>query len=170
MNTVNIPSLKGMSLSLNSIKVPSYMKLENMNSVEYLTIAIFILYLIFPIYPPNFLSYWIDSSLGYVGIFIICVVLFLYSHPLLAVLFIFVAFEMLRRSSDITTRIPMLKYTPSEKKRASEMKEMNPPRNVSLEEEIVSQMSPVGRSDPIVYQSSGFQPVAEKVGTASKYM
>jgi len=34
---------------------------------------------------------------------------------------------------------------------------------------VVQKMAPIGRSDPIVYTSSTFKPVAEKIDGASMY-
>ena len=47
---------------------------------------------------------------------------------------------------------------------------MNPVKKSTLEEEVVEQMAPVGRSEPAQFMSSGFSPVADNVGSASMYM
>ena len=49
------------------------------------------------------------------------------------------------------------------------MKQMNPIASVSLEEEVVEQMAPIGKSDISVYTSSTFKPVANNVGSASMF-
>jgi hypothetical protein len=49
------------------------------------------------------------------------------------------------------------------------MKKMNPVKTVSLEEEVVEQMAPVGKSDISVFTVSTFKPVAENVGSASMF-
>ena len=44
------------------------------------------------------------------------------------------------------------------------MKEMNPPTHVvSLEEEIIHQMAPIGKSDPTTYIDTSYKPIADKV-------
>ena len=48
------------------------------------------------------------------------------------------------------------------------MKKMNPVASVSLEEEVVEQMAPIGKSDISVYTST-FKPVANDVGSASMF-
>ena len=49
------------------------------------------------------------------------------------------------------------------------MKKMNPEKKETLEEEMVDKMAPVGKSDMISYVTTTFSPVAEEVGSASKY-
>ena len=49
------------------------------------------------------------------------------------------------------------------------MKKMNPVKTVSLEEEVVEQLAPIGKSDLSVFTSSTFKPVAENVGGASMF-
>lgn len=166
MNMMNMKvpfSMKGMTM-------PSYLKVDNMAVWELVLFFVFIVYLIFPYYLPEFIANYIDSPMGYIIMLLITIVLFVYSHPLLAVLFIFVAYELLRRSSESASRVAIIKYTPSEKKRAETMAEMNPPKHTTLEEEMVHKMAPVGKSDPIVYNNSSFLPVAEKVEGASVFM
>ena len=167
MNSLKMPSfMKGATLP----KMPNYLKIDSMSIWEYVLFFVFIIYLIFPFHFPDSIASGIDSPIGYIIILCVTISLFLYSHPLLAVLYIFVAYELLRRSSEITSRVAIVKYTPTEKKRSEVMTAMNPPKSSSLEEDIVAQMAPIGRSDPIVYNSSSYQPVAEKVEGASKFI
>ena len=71
---------------------------------------------------------------------------------------------MLRRSSKLTGTTPIMKYTPTQAKKDKYMKEMNPPTNVlTLEEEIVKQMAPIGKSDPSTYMDTSYKPVADKL-------
>ena len=93
----------------------------------------------------------------------------MYSNPILAILYVFVAYEMLRRSSNITGRTDLVRYTPSQIKKDAQMSAMNPTKKTTLEEEIVGQMAPIGQSDISTYMSSSFKPVAEKIGSASMY-
>jgi hypothetical protein len=46
---------------------------------------------------------------------------------------------------------------------------MNPVQVTTLEEEVVQQMAPIGKSDPGMFISTSFKPVADKVGDASLY-
>ena len=62
-----------------------------------------------------------------------------------------------------------MKHTPSQEKKDAKMKKMNPVKKETLEEEVIDKLAPIGRSDIASYVSTSFSPIAEDVGTASKY-
>ena len=130
---------------------------------------LFVLYIVLPVDMPNMISQGVDTSFGMIAIFGLAVYMFFNVNPVLAVLFVFVAYELLRRSSKATGKEVIMKHTPSQKKKDEKMKKMNPVKKETLEEEIVDNMAPVGKSDITSYVSSSFSPVAEDVGTASVY-
>ena len=141
--------------------------LKSFNTLELVLLGCFIVYVILPISTPSFLAGVINSSLGMLVLFLVAIFLFFYTNPILGVVFVFVAYEMLRRSSHIAGPVEIMKFTPSQAKKNAEMENMNPPKTESLEEEIVAKMAPVGRSDISIYIPSSFKPVAESVGSAS---
>lgn len=120
-----------------------------------------------PIPTPNFLAGVLDSSLGMLVLFVVAIFLFFYVNPVLGVVFLFVAYEMLRRSSQLVGNATIVKHTPSQAKKDVQMARMNPVNKETLEEEIVDKMAPVGRSDLSMYTPSSFKPVSESVGSAS---
>ena len=136
-------------------------------------IAIFIVYIIFPIGTPVFLAPYIESPLGMIVIFCITVFLFIYSNPILAVLYVFVAYELLRRSTKAIRPAPQsnyIQYTQPEVKKETELKKMKdelPIENTTLEEVIVANMAPIGKSEPITFSAATFKPVATNVQGAS---
>ena len=140
--------------------------LKSFTNLELILLGCFIIYVVFPISTPPFLAGFIESSLGMLLLFLVTVFLFFYTNPILGVIFIFVAYELLRRSSRIG-KTSIMQYTPSQISKDAEMASMNPPKRESLEEEIVEKMAPIGKSDMSVYTPSSFKPVAENVGTAS---
>jgi hypothetical protein len=98
-----------------------------------------------------------------VAIIIVAIYLFLATHPVLGVLGIFVAYEIIRRTN---TRIaPMLEYTAEQPKKDAEMRRMNPPQERTLEEDVVEKMAPVG--SPVA--NDGAKPMVEKIHGASIY-
>jgi hypothetical protein len=141
--------------------------LKSFTNLELILLGCFIVYVVFPISTPSFLAGFIESSLGMLLLFLVTIFLFFYTNPILGVIFIFVAYELLRRSSQISGRTAIIKHTPSQLNKDIEMASMNPPKKETLEEEIVEQMAPVGKSDMSIYTPSSFKPVAESVGTAS---
>jgi len=149
------------------------MKLPKMFStltqVEMIALAVFVLYIVFPIENPSFISNMVDTPLGMVGVLAVTLYLFFNANPLVAILYVFVAYELLRRSAKKTGKAAIQEHTPSQQKKDKKMEKMNPEKKETLEEEIVEKMAPIGHSDPVVFSESAFKPVAEDVGTASMY-
>jgi len=138
--------------------------LKSISPLEILLFILFVVYIVFSIPTPFFLIPLLDSPLGLAIIIMTTLYLFLYTTPILGILSIFVAYEMLRRSSNVTGSTPILKYTPTQVKKDKYMKEMNPPSHVlTLEEEIVKQMAPIGKSDPSTYIDTSYKPIADKL-------
>jgi hypothetical protein len=142
---------------------------KSFSQLEVSLLVVFILYLILPIQTPSFMAGMVDSPMGMVTMFAITLYLFFYSNPILAILYIFVAYELLRRSASVTGRVAMIQYTPTQQKKDSQMQKMNPTPNDLLEVDIVEKMAPIGKSDPIQFLSSSYKPIVESVGTASAF-
>jgi hypothetical protein len=113
---------------------------------------------------PTFLAELVISPVGMIVVFVFAVYMFLYAHPILGILSIFVAYEFIRRSSLKTGKeIVLSEYTPTQPKINSELKAMNPPKERTLEEDVVDEMAPLGKSEQTEYVISSFKPVAEDV-------
>ena len=138
--------------------------LKSISPLEILLFILFVVYIVFSIPTPDFIVPFIDSPFGLGIIIIITIYLFLYTTPILAIMSIFVAYELLRRSSRVTGKTQIVEYTPTQLKKDKYMKEMNPPTQVmSLEEEIIREMAPIGKSDPTTYMDTSYKPIADKV-------
>jgi len=137
--------------------------------LDYALIVVFVLYIIFPVETPDFLIPLIDSSLGMLTFFVITLYLFFYVNPVVAVVYILVAYELIRRSSNKGGRVTILEYTPTQNNKDLEMKQMNPSKSETLEEEVIFQMAPIGVSESGVYVDTTFKPVADKVKEGSMY-
>lgn len=142
---------------------------QSLKPLEIVLLVVFIIYIVFPIQTPNFLASSVDSSLGMLSVFIITIYLFLNFNPIVAVVYIYVGYELLRRSSTKTGKVTVMQYTPTQAKKDQEMKSMNPVQEKSLEEEIVEQMAPIGHSDANVYIDTSFKPMADKLKDGSLY-
>jgi len=149
------------------MKTPDFFK--NITQLELTAAAILILYIVLPINAPKMICKLIDGPVGMVAVFTIAVYLFLYANPLLAIIFIFAGYELMRRCTATTGVTVIMNHTPTQAKKDSSMKKMNPDKNTTLEEQVVSQMAPVGVSEPSVFMTTEFSPVADDVGTASMY-
>ena len=143
--------------------------MDSLTNVETAVIVMLISYLALPIQLPDMFASMVDSAMGTIGIFILSVYLFFNANPLISVLFVFVAYEMFRRSSNATGKAAMIKYTPTQARKDEKMKKMNPVKTTSLEEEVVNEMAPVGKSDISIFTTSTYKPVAENVGSASMF-
>ena len=137
--------------------------IKTLPPLEIALFIVFILYIIFPFNTPASLASIIDSPLGIIVIFCITVFLFLYTNPILGVLYIFVAYELIRRSSQKTGRTAIVQYTPTQSKKDIELRAMNPSSGVSLEEEIINIRSPVATSPMLELVGSDFKPVYDKI-------
>ena len=133
--------------------------------IEILLFIIFVSYLIFPIKTPFFLAGMIDSTFGIIGIFVVIIYLFFYANPILAILYIFVAYELIRRSSEVTGRVSVIQYAPSQARMNAKLVEMNPVKSTTLEEDVIRNMAPIPHSGESV--DTTFRPVAEYIHSAS---
>jgi hypothetical protein len=161
---------------MQSMKIQEIIK--SFTPLEILLLVVFILYLIIPIQMPPSIGQFMSSSLGILTIFVITVFLFIYTNPLLAVLYIFVAYELVRRSSQyiaIDSTPNIIKYNIHNDKTQEIVPLFKPEKNTlvaspTLEEEVVAKMAPVGQSDQPAYMASTYKPVSDKINHASLFM
>ncbi len=116
-------------------------------------IVVFIIYLILGFKTPESVAYVVDSLVGKIGIFIIVIYLFMNAHPILAILSLLVAFDLIRRSSMATGIDALQKYAPSEKKKMSQFTAFNQ-FPYTLEQEVVAKMAPIAKSGISINQAS----------------
>ena len=153
---------------MNKFLLLKYTKMKFIASpLEMILFVLFVFYLVFHIETPNALVPYIDSSLGMVAVVVLTLYLFLYTHPVLGVLSIFVSYEVLRRSTTRLTKIKLFEPNPAQRKVDKEMKAMNPPKAVTLEELMVNKMVPLPKNTPVDFIETSFKPVAESIHNAS---
>jgi hypothetical protein len=141
----------------------SLFKKEHMG--EFILVILFIIYLIMGYKTPELVADLIDSLPGKIVVFIIVIYLFMHANPILAVLALFVAFDLIRRSS-MTTGIDALKrFAPSEKKRSSQFTAFNQ-FPYTLEQEVVKKMAPIVNSGSSLTPPS-YKPLLENLYDAS---
>jgi hypothetical protein len=132
---------------------------------ELVLVILFIIYLIMGFKTPEPIANVIDSIVGKIVIFVIVIYMFIHTHPVLAVLALFVAFDLIRRSS-VTTGIDALqKYAPSEEKKMSQFSAFNQ-FPYTLEQEVVKQMAPIIRSGSTLSKPS-YKPLLDNLYDAS---
>ena len=70
-----------------------------LDPIEITALVIFVLYLVFPVNTPPQLAKIITTSIGLLILLGVAVYLFLNTHPAVAILYIFVVYELIRRSN-----------------------------------------------------------------------
>jgi hypothetical protein len=142
----------------------------SLSAIEIGILILFVIYLVFDIYPTDSMAKYIDTPIGMGATLIVTLYMFMTFSPILGVISLFVAYEVVRRSALINNRVAMIQYTPTQERKNVELAEMNPVQPATLEEEMVNSMAPIGRSSMISYQTSEFKPVAEDSHGASLVM
>ena len=128
-------------------------------------VILFIIYLIMGYKTPEPVASMIDSLAGKIVVIIIVIYMFMNTHPVLAVLALFVGFDLIRRSS-LTTGIDALqKYAPSEVKKTSQFTAFNQ-FPYTLEQEVVKKMAPIVQSGSSLSKPS-YKPLLENLYDAS---
>jgi len=140
---------------------------KNITALEIVAFVVFVFYLIFQVQTPTYLIPYISSPLGIAVVLLVTLCVFFYTNPVLGILALFVAYELVRRSTIVTGKVVTVKYTPTQIKKDKEMAAMNPPRDVTLEEDVVAKMAPLGVSEPTSYMMTTFKPAAENIHNAS---
>lgn len=145
-------------------------------------LAVLSVYLFSGVMTPISVATIVTSPLGIMLLFGLVVALFAYTHPLIGIVGIFAAYELVRRSPRQIggmANMPMISgtstmltsHTPSQEQKNMEMVAMNNSQQNSrtLEEDVVSSMAPIGRSDPITFMSSSYKPVSTPTIGASVF-
>jgi hypothetical protein len=130
----------------------SLFKKEKMGQL--LLSILFVIYLIMGYQTPGPLANMIDNIYGKIIVVVVALILLVKCHPILGVLAIIVAFELIRRS----TVDAVDQYIPSESKKMNEFAAFNQ-FPYTLEQEVVSQMT-VQQSSAFM-QDASFKPVLE---------
>ena len=141
----------------------SLFKKEHMS--ELVLVIFFIIYLILGLKTPEPIANLIDTLVGKITILIIVLYLFMNANPILAVLSLFVAFDLIRRSSLATGIDALKKYAPSEEKKMTQFTAYNQ-FPYTLEQEVVAKMAPVSKSGMSLTQAS-YKPLLENLYDAA---
>jgi hypothetical protein len=132
---------------------------------ELTLIVLFIVYLIMGYKTPEPIANLVDTLIGKIVLFLIVVYLFLHANPVLAVLALFVAFDLMRRSSVVTGIDALQKYAPTEAKKSSQFTAFNQ-FPYTLEQEIVKKMAPIIQTGSSLTKAS-YKPTLDELYDAS---
>lgn len=140
---------------------------KKISTLEIFVFIVFVFYLVFQVQTPTFLMPFISSPFGIVFVMVVTLCVFFYTNPILGVLALFVAYEFIRRSTMVAGKVVTVKYTPTQIRKDLDMVAMNPPKEVTLEEDVVATMAPLGVSEQAIYMMTSFKPAAENIHNAS---
>lgn len=132
---------------------------------ELFLVVLLSIYLVMGFKTPESVANVVDTLIGKVVIFIIVIFLFMYYNPILAVLALFVAFDLIRRSSMTTGLDALQKYVPTEEKKSSQFTAFNQ-FPYTLEQEVVAKMAPIRESGSSITQAT-YKPLLDNLHDAS---
>ena len=144
----------------------SFFDLFKKENVGQLILTIlFSIYIIMGYKTPESVANVVDTLGGKIVIFIVVIYMFLNTNFILAILSLFVAFDLIRRSS-ISTGIDALhKYLPTEESKSSQFTAFNQ-FPYTLEQEVVKKMAPIIQSSSTM-KSPSYKPLIENLYDAS---
>ena len=134
----------------------SFMK---MKKEEMGLVALMGVYLVMGFKVPEVVANLVDTMAGKVVLLLTVIYLFLHTHPVLAVIAAYVAYDLMRRSTQTTGLSALQAYVPTEEKKMSQFTAFNQ-FPYTLEQEVVAKMAPLVRSGaPLM--SASYKPVLE---------
>ena len=132
---------------------------------ELVLVILLIIYLILGLKTPEPIANLIDTLVGKIVIILVVIYLFMYANPILAVVALLAAFDLMRRSSMATGLDALQKYAPSEEKKSSQFTAFNQ-FPYTLEQEVVAKMAPIMKSGSSLTQAS-YKPLLDNLYDAS---
>ncbi|NBR15719.1 MAG: hypothetical protein EBU01_14245 [Crocinitomicaceae bacterium] len=143
-----------------AVNYTEYIKGITESRIKSALFIVFLLFVIVPVEIPHFVSNFMNSFLGIFVVIIITIYLFLYVSPILAILYIFVGYKLLQHNNYYYKPIYAEKSI-SNATKDEELQKLNPPREKTLEEEMVEKVVPMQFNVPNI--TSSFVPVYSKV-------
>lgn len=131
------------------------------NAGQLMLAIVFIIYLIMGYQTPEPLASAVDTLWGKVIVAVIALSLFAISNPIVGVLGLLVAFDLIRRSGLATGNTALGRYVPSEVQKFGQLTAFNQ-FPYTLEQEVVAKMTPpVSRAD-LINSPATFKPMLDR--------
>lgn len=133
---------------------------------EMVLLAVLVIYIMFDISTPSMMAEHVDTVYGNIIVAVLALSLFLSTHPVIGILGLFAAYELIKRSkhnasgpSSINALIHQV--APGESYRSKYMEATQVTYNSGLEEALVGQVPELSSQPPANYRdaNSNFQPV-----------
>ena len=133
---------------------------------ELLLAILFIIYLIMGYKTPSAVANIVDTIVGKIIVFGVVVYMFSNSNPILAILALLVAFDLVRRSYVATGNYGINNYMPSEGIKSEQFTALNQ-FPYTLEQEMVKRMAPIIPSGTTLTKPS-YKPLLDNLYDAAK--
>ena len=112
------------------------------NQHHLILLGVLVLYILLNIQTPPMLANLIDTIYGNIAIVLLAFVFLTHSNPIVGVVALYAAYELIQRSSVTTGSAAISKYLPTEMKKGTHFSAFNQ-FPITLEEEVVKQMAPL---------------------------
>ena len=113
---------------------------------QHILTVLFVIYLILGLKTPVIIAQLIDTLFGKIIVILIAISLMIYTNPILGVIGLYVAYDLIRRSSIATGNYGIDNYLPTEYSKHAKMTSYNQ-YPYTLEQEMVKKMVPVVSKD-----------------------
>ena len=140
--------------------------LKTQKTGEVLLTLLFIIYILMGYKTPDAVASLIDTIYGKIIVVVIAILLFSYTNPVLGILGFYIAFDLIKRSSESTGTYALQKYVPTEEKKECELNLYNQ-FPYTLEQEIVKKMAPLNSTDVPSDEQFSFGPVLDNLHEAA---
>ena len=138
------------------------------NQPQCMLALLFIFYILFNVEMPQNLAKLINTNIGNAVVLVIALSLFYHAQPLVGILGLIVAYELIRRAGHGIAAIEVKHHVPSEKVKEKVMENVQPPYQGNLEEQTVKNMVPLV-GEPLATPAE-YKPVADVVHGASSFI
>ena len=115
---------------------------EKKHLKDMMLVLVFSIYLVMGYPTPEPIAEVVDTLVGKLVIIFVVISLFVYANPIVGVLSLLVAFDLMRRSSLSTGIDALARYAPTESKKTSQFTAFNQ-FPYTLEQEVVKKMAPI---------------------------
>ena len=134
--------------------------LKKQNQNQLLLTVVLVIYILFDVPTPDFMAPFINHLIGQVVIVLISVVLLVYFNPILGVVGLLAAFQIIRKNRSVLSHVSVSPSVSSEHEKQKEMKKMNVEKpESSLELDTVAKMTPLVSN--MNFSNASYKPVLE---------
>ena len=126
---------------------------------------LFVVYILSNLQLPDDLSKLINTTGGNVVVMLLAISVFYHTHPVIGILGLIAAYELMKRSGNGVAYVDIDSYLPSEMSKSQEMAITQPPFKGTLEEDMVREMVPL--VVPNDSSSLDYQPTLDSLHNAS---